>query len=69
MLCSVGWFRTDVSGLHVGPIFSGQAIQEGLGELKQGCIQRRRVDEKSRHPESMKLVNKVVRCGIQQMQW
>jgi hypothetical protein len=23
-----GWFRTDVSGLHIGPIFKSQDVQE-----------------------------------------
>ena len=26
--CSVGWCRTDVSELHIGSIFKGQAVQE-----------------------------------------
>ena len=28
MLRSVGWFRTDVSGLPTGPIFMGQDVPE-----------------------------------------
>ena len=27
ILRSVGWFRTDVSGLRIGPIFKGQYVQ------------------------------------------
>ena len=26
MLCGIGWFRTDVSGLRIGPIFKGRDV-------------------------------------------
>ena len=29
MLRIVGWFRTDVSGLRIGPMFDGQDVEEG----------------------------------------
>ena len=29
MLLSLGWFRTDVSELRIGPIFKGKDVQEG----------------------------------------
>ena len=28
MLLSLGWFRTDVSGLRIVPIFKGQDVKE-----------------------------------------
>jgi hypothetical protein len=28
LLSCVGWIRTDVSGIPIGPIFKGQAVQE-----------------------------------------
>ena len=34
MLCSVGWFCTDVSGLRIGPIFKGEAVREDPWPLK-----------------------------------
>jgi hypothetical protein len=30
MLRSVGWFHTDVTGLHIRPIFKGQDVQDIL---------------------------------------
>jgi hypothetical protein len=38
-LLSVGWFRIDVSELHIGPILKGQDVQEQASwPLKMGPI-------------------------------
>ena len=40
LLRSVDWFRTDVSGLPVRPIFKAQSVQEGLrSNQEEGRIQ------------------------------
>ena len=33
ILCSVDWFRTDISGLRFGPIFKGQDVQKQASTL------------------------------------
>jgi hypothetical protein len=42
LLSGVSWFEIDVSGLPLGPIFKGEAVQEGeknltLGNMESVC--------------------------------
>ena len=71
MLRSVGWFRTDVSGLRIGPTFKRQDVQEEGPWYESTGLYRgeeRRGVGGNRHSESANLANKVTMYG-QHLLW
>ena len=45
MLCRVGWFRTDVSGLRIGPVFKGQDVPKRQYKTNLRCVTSQKTTE------------------------